>query len=161
MARSTKESWLEGPGDLREAEVEDVPVEGETVLVRGLPAAYSAQASSESMEMKQLAGGDSIAKVDQQHMERLQFLHGVIEPKFSEAEVKQLQEKFGPAFKKVIAEIDRLSGLDKDALEKTKARFPQVGRSEDGLHLEAGDASGDRGPDVPVRDGAGDGDVDS
>ena len=36
MQRSSKDSWLGGPGDLAEAEVEDVPVAGESVKVRAL-----------------------------------------------------------------------------------------------------------------------------
>ena len=105
MARSTKDAWLKGPGDLATAEVEDVPVEGESVLVRGLPAAYSNQASSEALKMTTV-GMDQIATVDTARLEVLQFAHGVIEPTFTVDEAQQIAEKYGPAFKKVIAKID-------------------------------------------------------
>jgi hypothetical protein len=81
MARSTKESWLQGPGDVQEASVEDVPVKGESVLVRGLPAAYSNRAQSEALEL--------------------------------------------------IAEIDRLSGVNKEEIEAAQARFPNGDGSAD------------------------------
>ena len=109
MARSTKDAWLKGPGDLATAEVEDVPVPGESVLVRGLPAAYSNQASSEALKMTTV-GMDQIATVDTARLEVLQFAHGVTDPTFTVDEAQQVAEKYGPAFKKVIAKIDELSG---------------------------------------------------
>ena len=45
MGRSTVNAWLEGPGDLKTEVVEDVPVPGDSVLVEGLAAGYSNQAS--------------------------------------------------------------------------------------------------------------------
>ena len=47
MARSTKDGWLSGPGALAEAEVEDVPVKGQSVRVRALPAAFATVFGSE------------------------------------------------------------------------------------------------------------------
>jgi hypothetical protein len=138
VARSTKQSWLEGPGDLRTAEVEDVPVPGQSVLVRGLPAAYSNQASSEALEMRTDRRGEQIATVNQARLEVIQFQQGVIEPEFSEREAQQIAEKYGPAFKKVIAEIDSLSGVDKDAIEQANARFPSGGTSENGADVGSG-----------------------
>lgn len=155
MARSTKSSWLEGKGDLREADVEDVPVKGESVRVRGLPAAYSNQAQSEALEMKTV-GTTQVATVNTARLEVLQFAHGCIEPSFSVDEAQQVAETFGPAFKKVIAKIDELSGVDKDAIEKAEARFPASG-SEPGGAREAGDdaaAAGNGRPPVPARAGA-------
>ena len=35
MARSTKDAWLKGPGDLATAEVEDVPEPGESASSPG------------------------------------------------------------------------------------------------------------------------------
>lgn len=154
MGRS-KESWLrEGAGDLREADVEDVPVAGESVRVRGLPAAYSNQASSEALELKTI-GLEQVATVNTARLEVLQFAHGCIDPQFSEAEAQQVSEHFGPAFKKVIAEIDRLSGVDKEALSEANARFPAGGESEAGSDLGHANGTGDGGPAVHARAGAG------
>lgn len=155
MARSSKDSWLNGPGDLQEADVTDVPVKGESVRVRGLPAQYSNDATSKALEMKTLPDGSQIATVNTATLERLQFEHGVIEPKFDESEVRTIAEKFGPAFKKVVAEIDRLSGVDKQALEDAHTRFPASGSSpeESPSTVEDGPSAGDSGP--AVRSGVG------
>jgi hypothetical protein len=152
VSRSTKESWLNGPGDLQEADVEDVPVPGESVRVRGLPARYSAEVQS---QLKLVQDGRSqVAKIDVGSMEVLQFVHGVVDPKFTEAEARQIQEKFGPAFRKVVAKIDELSGIDKEAIEKTEQRFPDGGAPEAGAPVGNGVAVGGPGPDVPVPTGA-------
>jgi hypothetical protein len=131
VARSTKAAWLDGPGDLKTAEVEDVPVPGQSVLVRGLPAAYSNQASSEALVMKQQARGDQIATVDTAKLEILQFAHGCVEPEFSVEEATAVAEKYGPAFKRVVEKIDELSGVDKEAIETARARFPGGGAGSD------------------------------
>lgn len=139
MSRSTKEAWLTGPGDLKEAEIEDVPVDGSSVLVRGLPAAYSNQATSEALEMKTTPQGDQVATVNTARLEVLQFVHGVIEPEFNIDEARIIAEKYGPAFKKVVAKIDELSGIDKEALESAQARFPGERASKNGS--DVGDAA--------------------
>lgn len=153
MARSSKKSWLEGRGDLKEADVEDVPVKGESVRVRGLPAAYSNKATSEALEMKTI-GRDQIATVNQARLEVLQFAYGCVEPQFTEGEAEQIAQKFGPAFKKVVTKIDELSGVDKEAIEKANATFPSSGESESGSDLGDGVAGGNGGPPVPARAGA-------
>jgi hypothetical protein len=152
MSRSTKDAWLKGPGDLATAEVEDVPVPGQSVLVRGLPAAYSNQASSEALKMTTV-GMDQVATVDTARLEVLQFAHGVTEPQFTVDEAQQIAEKYGPAFKKVIAKVDELSGVDKEALADATARFPSGGASENGADLGDAAAAGSDGPDVHVRAG--------
>lgn len=159
MARSTKESWLQGHGDLKEADVEDVPVPGETVRVRALSARYSAQVQSQVKTVNE--GRSAVMKVDVESMEVLQFHHGVIEPQFSLEEAKQVQEKFGPAFRKVVAKIDELSGIDKEAIEKTEQRFPSGVPDANGAAGPApvdpvvdATAAGRRGPDLPAPVGA-------
>ena len=62
MARSTKESWLTGPGDLQEADVEDVPVPGQSVRVRALSARYSAEVQGK-LKLTQ-EGREQVAKID-------------------------------------------------------------------------------------------------
>jgi hypothetical protein len=154
MERSQKSAWLEGPGDLKEADVEDVPVKGQSVRVRGLPAAYSNQAQSEALEMKTI-GNAQIATVNSARLEVLQFQHGVIDPTFSREEAEQVAQRFGPAFKKVIAKIDELSGVDKEAIENAEARFPGGGDEPDreGETGTNGASSGSARPPVPARAG--------
>lgn len=155
MARSSKASWLEGPGDLQEAEVHDVPVKGESVKVRGLPAQYSNDATSRALEMKTLPDGSQVATVNTATLERLQFEHGVIEPKFSAEEVEQIAKKFGPAFKKVIGKVDELSGVDKKAMEDASTRFPAGGSSEEGDEASVEDGPSTVGSRPPVPSGTG------
>jgi len=127
LQRSTRASWLEGPGDLREEDVEDVPVKGESIRVRGLPAAYSNDATSKALELVTGARGQQTAHVNTEKLEVLQFTYGCVEPTFNEDEARQIAQKFGPAFRKVIAKIDELSGVDKDAIDKANATFPDGG----------------------------------
>lgn len=151
MTRS-KDAWLTGPGDLAEAVVEDVPVPGQSVLVRGLSAKYSAEVQSQ-LKMTQ-EGREQIAKIDVASMERLQFQHGCVEPSFTAAEAAAIQERFGAAFRKVVAKIDELSGIDKDAIEQVEQRFPAGGTAPERSDLGDGAPAGSAGPDVPVRVGA-------
>lgn len=155
MERSSKSAWLDGPGDLREADVEDVPVEGQSVRVRGLPAAYSNQAQSEALEMKTI-GTTQIATVNTARLEVLQFAHGVVEPSFTVEEAEKVAEKYGPAFRKVVAEVDRLSGIDKEAIEEANARFQGGGeRAPDKREARVHETpNGSGGPAVPARAGA-------
>lgn len=147
MERSSKDAWLSGKGDLEEADVEDVPVKGQSVRVRALPAAYSNQAQSESLVVKNV-GREQIQTVDVAHLEILQFAHGVIEPEFTIDEAKQVAQTFGPAFRKVIDKIDELSAIDKEAIAEAEARFRvgEAGEGDDGA-AEADEASaGSGGP---------------
>jgi hypothetical protein len=155
MSRSTKSSWLNGTGDLREADVEDVPTPGESVRVRGLPAAYSNQAQSEALEMKTI-GNTQIATVNTARLEVLQFAHGVIDPQFSPEEAEQIAQKFGPAFHKVVAKIDELSGVDKEAIDQATARFPSGGKPspDEGEARTHESPAGSNGSAHPARVGA-------
>lgn len=148
----SKDAWLQGPGDLEEAEVHDVPTKGQSVLVRGLSARYSAEVQAQ-LKLEQV-GGTQIAKIDIPTMEQLQFLHGVIDPVFTKDEVLQIQERFGPAFRKVIAQIDALSGIDKEALAETAQHFPVGGDEEARTHEADGTPAGNSGSDLHVRAGA-------
>jgi hypothetical protein len=127
VARSTKESWLSGPGDLETAEVENVPAPGQSVLVRGLPAAYSNRATSKALELVTGARGEQSATVNTEKLEVIQFAAGCVEPSFTEEEAQVIAQKYGPAFKRVIAKIDELSGFDKESIEQTNATFPVGG----------------------------------
>ena len=129
MSRS-KDTWLSGPSDIREAEVADVPVPGESVLVRGLSARYSADVNSKLKLVQE--GGSQTAKVDLFEMEVVKFVHGVVDPQFSESEARSIAERFGPAWQKVIGKIDELSGLDQEGVKKTEERFRVGGTPANG-----------------------------
>lgn len=159
MGRS-KNAWLDGPSDLREEVVEDVPRPGESVLVRGLPATYSNDAQSESLEMK-VVGRDQVATVNSATLEILQFLHGVVEPQFTREEVEQISAKYGPAFSKVVAKIVELSAIDQEAIKASARKFPTSGASENGSDVDAGATAVSAGPDLPARAGAPTGDAGS
>jgi hypothetical protein len=148
MSRS-KDAWLNGPGDLREEVVEDVPVKGSSVLVRSLPARYAADVQAQMKMVRR--GREQVATIDVAEMEKLQFVHGCVDPQFSEAEAAAIQEKFGPAFRKVVEKIDELSGIDKEAIEKTEAVFQPGGASQEGTDVGDGAPAGGSGPDLPVR----------
>jgi hypothetical protein len=152
LQRSSKESWLQGPGDLKEADVDDVPVPGMSVRVRALSARYSAEVQGQLKLVQE--GREQIAKIDVPSMELLQFQHGVIDPVFNESEARQIQTRYGPAFRKVIAKIDELSGIDKEAIEATEQRFPAGGAGEEGPDVGDGASNGSPGPDLHVRAGA-------
>jgi hypothetical protein len=135
--------------------VEDVPVPGESVLVRALPAAFSLDASSSALKMVTGARGEQTATVDTRVMSLKQFEHGVIEPAFNADETKKIAEKYGPAFNKVVAKIDELSGVDKEAIDSANERF-QAGVEGPGHDGEAEPASAStNGERSAVRSGAG------
>ena len=123
MARLTKDAWRKSSLKTKEVDVEEL---GGSVLVRELPAKFSAEVSSKIELISR--GREQIAKVDTELMERLQFAHGVVddnlEPMFTEDEVAKIQERHGRAFKTVISVIDEISGIDKEAIEKAEATFP-------------------------------------
>jgi len=141
LERSTKDAWLQGPSDLREADVEDVPIDGKSVRVRGLPAAYSNHATSEALELITGPRGEQTAHINTEKLEVLQFAHGCIDPTFTVDEARLIAQKYGPAFRKVIAKIDELSGVDKEAIEKTNAAFPAGGRDAAGSDVVNGAAA--------------------
>lgn len=149
MSRSTKDAWLSGPGDLEEADVEDVPTKGSSVRVRALPATYSNRAQSKALEMKQTPRGDSTATVNTEQLEILQFAYGCVEPTFTEDEAAVIAEKWGPAFSKVIRKIVELSGIEEDSVETATARFQGGSASKNGGDVEAGAATGSGGSRLP------------
>jgi hypothetical protein len=100
-----------------------VPVQGQSVRVRGLPAAYSNQATSEALELVTGRRGEQSAHINTEKLEVLQFAHGCVDPTFTVDEARQIAQRFGPAFRKVIAKIDELSGVDKESIEQTNATF--------------------------------------
>lgn len=151
MGRSTKDAWLSGPGDLKEDDVEDVPVEGESVRVRGLPAAFSRDIISNCLEQKQI-GDTTINSVNARQLAIHQFAHGCVDPQFTVEEADVVAQKYGPAFEKVVDKIDELSGTDSKAVEEANARFQSSGNGanhegEEGAPTTPG---GSGGPDLPA-----------
>ena len=156
MSTSTKAAWLEGPGDLAEGVVEDVPVKGQSVKVRALPAQFSNEAQSKALKMVTGARGEQSATVDVAVMSVLQFAHGCVEPKFTVAEAQQVAEKYGVAFNRVVEKIDELSGVDKEAIEEASATFQAGVEGEGHTGATEPDAapSVDSGPAVSSGAGA-------
>lgn len=141
MARLSKNDLLSA-SDLRTKEVELETIGG-SVLVQGLSAAYSNQASSEALEMKTTARGDQIASVNTAKLETIQVLHGLVDPKLENLEeAEKFMQNCGPAAKKIVEAIDELSGLDKEALETAQAKFQSGGTVEAGTVVDDGAAPG-------------------
>jgi hypothetical protein len=139
MARSDRNAWLPGgPDDLKTEEVVvDFPNSGDTVLVRGLPAGYSNRANQEAVAMVTDRNGQQRSTVDVEKLEAIKFAAGMVEPTFSVDEAQQVQEKLGPTWNKVLQAIDRLSGIDEEAVKKAQDTFPVAERHRNGSE-EAG-----------------------
>jgi hypothetical protein len=135
VALLTKDALL-AASDLREREVE-LPSIGGSVRVRGLGAAYSNQAASEALKLITGARGEQTATIDQAKLETLQVLHGLADPKLdSFEEAERFMQQCGPAARAIVAAIDELSGVDKEAIEKANATF-HAGGSEQANGREA------------------------
>jgi hypothetical protein len=143
MAVLSKDALLKA-NDLEEREV-DLPSIGGSVKIRALPAAYSSQASSEAMELFTTARGEQKARVNTARLEELQVFHALIEPKLNSVqEATQFMQQCGPAARKLIEQIDEISGVNKQALEEAQARFPA-----------SGEGPGNNGPAATDADSAG------
>ena len=149
MARLSKDALLKA-SDLRTKEIELETIGG-SVVVQGLSAAYSNQASSEALEMKTTARGDQIASVNTAKLETIQVLHGLVEPKPDTIEeAEQFMQNCGPAAKAIVEAIDELSGLDKEAITEASARFQGSGEVESGPVVGDGASAGSSGPAVSL-----------
>jgi hypothetical protein len=147
MQRSTVESWLEGPGDLREQVVEDVPAKGQSVTIRTLPASFSAKLLAR-MKVGQ-EGRQEVGELSADQVQILQFKEGVVDPQFTEEQVRVIADKYGPAFHKVMAAINALSEVDEEAIVAADKRFPaggngqaELGRTELGAGAAVAEGSG-------------------
>lgn len=149
MAILSKEALL-GASDLVEREVE-LPSIGGSVRVRSLPAAYSNQAISEALEVATDPRGRQTARVNTGKLEALQVLHGLIDPKLASIdEAVSFASRCGPAWRKLVEVIDEISGIDKEAIEKTNAAFQAGGDSEGRVAVGNGTAAGGSGSDLPL-----------
>lgn len=113
------------PSDVVE-EVLEIPEWGCSVKVRSFTAGQSAR-------IKQIGftpQADGRTTVNWAAMEQTQFQEGVIEPKFSERDVKILHTKSGRGFQRVIDWLDEHSKMDKEELKKVSDEFPGQNESE-------------------------------
>ena len=150
MARSTKQGWLDGDGDLATAEVEDVPVKGQSVKIRALSATVANGATSEAIS----SSAEGKMKVDNVKLDIIRFAHGVVEPAFTVAESTVISGKYGNAFNRVVAEIVKISGLDQGSVAETEARFPVLGTDTPGENGTGGESADRPGrSDQPARAG--------
>lgn len=115
---TVEDALANAPQDLEEVDVEGVF--GGKVRVRSLTAAYAAAVKRATTVQR---GGN--VEVTWAEMERKQFQLGVIVPRFTADQVRAMHATSGPSFAKVIAEIDRISGLDKEALRDAQKDFPE------------------------------------
>lgn len=115
------------PTDLIE-EVLDVPEWGCSVKVKSATAAQNAEVRQRGIVANK-TGGNSVMWAE---MEICQFRLGVIEPKFSEKQVRDLYHKSGRGFARIIAWLDEKSGADKEELAKAKDEFPDSTNGSEG-----------------------------
>lgn len=133
MGERKKDAWLAGAGDLKEKVVEGVPVSGESVRVRALPAYYSNEAVYKALEMEQDGRGNKqTARVNAAELAVLKFQYGVVDPVFTYEESKKISQLWGAAFDRVVEAIDELSEIDEEAVKAAEARFQGSGDVADG-----------------------------
>lgn len=131
MSGRTKDAWMTG-GDLKERVLEDVPVPGESVRVRALPAYYSNEAVYKALEVEQEGRAQKqTTRVNAAELAVLKFQYGVIDPVFTYEESKTISQRWGDAFERVLAAIDELTDVDEAGVEVVEARFPGSGDSDD------------------------------
>lgn len=116
---ATAEELLKAaPKDIVEEVLTISEWDGLKVKVRSLTAARGAKVKQASIDLSgenpDVAWGD---------MEVTQFECGVVEPKLTRDQVKQLHRSSGAGFQRVIAWIDEHSGIDKEELRKAQREF--------------------------------------
>lgn len=114
----SKQSWLTGPGDLVEIDLE-VPGLNDFVKIRSLSAGQHATVQNESMTMK----GD-VMRFDSHRRQVLTFMYGVVEPSdFNEQEINVIAHKWGAAFQFVVDAINEISRASEEDMQKARQRF--------------------------------------
>jgi hypothetical protein len=108
MARLTREQILNAK-DIVQEEVE-VKAWGGSVLVQSLSGAQRAAV------MKVAMGKNG--KVDAAQLYPLLMIEGVVEPKFSKADIEALNDRSSGALETVCKVIMRLSGISQDDIEE-------------------------------------------
>lgn len=128
MGERKKDAWMTG-GDLKERVVEDVPVPGQSVRVRALPAYYSNEAIYNALELTQ-DGREQTTRVNLAKLAVLRFQYGVVDPVFTREEVEQIAKQWSAAFDKVVDAINDLSDVDEEAIKAAEARFRGSGEGD-------------------------------
>lgn len=151
MAYLTKDALL-GASDLVERDVDLRPAVDGSVRVRSLPASYSNEASSASLEMvTDPRTGRQTAKADTGKLEELQVLHGLVDPKLDSIdEVRLLSRRLGASWQKIIRTINEISGIDEEAIKRTEELFQTSGLPPAGVSGDAAVAAGNGRSDIPV-----------
>lgn len=120
LPMGTVEAILDkAPSDLME-KVIDVPEWGCSVRIRSLTAAQSARIRQQGIKLK-----SDETKVAWAEMEILQFMEGVVEPKFDHSQVRKLHLTSSAGFNRVIQELDDLSNIDKEELREIRDQFQE------------------------------------
>lgn len=99
---------------LKEKEV-DVPEWGGSVKIREFTKSVQQQIRKEA----KVASDD----IDLDKMELLMFIHGVIEPQFTEEHYERLRQSSASAIDKVLREITLLSGLSEENVKEAEKKF--------------------------------------
>jgi hypothetical protein len=114
----TVEQILEAaPNDIIE-ETLPIPEWGVAVKVRSLTGIQAAAVREASVE-----GVGESARLTWDRMEITQFQMTVIEPAFTEEQVRELYSKSGRGFQRVIKWADEKGEIDKEALKKARDEF--------------------------------------
>lgn len=121
-----------------EEKIVPVPQWGGAVVIRGLTQKQSAglrrQAQRQNPVTKQL-------EMDNEVLEQLLFIEGVVQPKFSITDYGKLQDKSMAAMTLVLKAVMEISGFGGDAVaEATKSPLE---RTDDALRVYAGEDAGD------------------
>lgn len=116
--RRARETWLNGPTDLVEMDLE-VPALNDSVTIRSL----SAGQFSEILNRSQVATPSGGTEIDIQILQRLTFMYGMVEPKFSEEETNVIAFRLGPAFTFVVEAINEISKSSPEAIARFRKRF--------------------------------------
>ncbi|NOZ27960.1 MAG: hypothetical protein GXP39_07910 [Chloroflexi bacterium] len=108
------EQVLEAP-DLEERVIE-VPEWGGAVRIRSF-----SKATQQELRKKATVKGE----IDGDRLEMLMFIHGVVDPAFTEEHYELLRKKSAGAIDRVLRAILELSGLTREAVEEAKRSFPE------------------------------------
>lgn len=103
-------------------EIIDIPEWECSVKLRSSTAAQSA-----AIKERGFAFRGEETEVAWAEMEITQFQQGVVEPHFTEDQVRELHLSSGRGFARVIENLDRISKIDKEALRKAREEFPKSG----------------------------------
>lgn len=111
-----------GPPDAK-SEVIEVPEWDCSIRVGTYTAEASAKIKGASITF---GDGGKQMSIDVVGMERLQFVHGVVSPQFTESQATQLQKAPGgaAAWARVISKIDEMNGSALEEVKRAKREFP-------------------------------------